>query len=158
VEVAYAPSVAGSAIATLAVPGTASGSASLQGEGTVPPPAPEPSPSQSGTGSGTPPAAGGNAPPSTGTVPPPPPAARLKLPTSGTRVGTDGVAPIGLTCPAGNSACATTMEVLLGSGAKAKKIAGWKGKVAAGGGRTVKLHLPRNIREALIREGKLAVT
>jgi CSLREA domain-containing protein len=150
VDVYFQPSLTGAAAATLAVPGTASGSASLQGEGTAQPASPNSgNASQPGVTSTT---VINGGPTVT------PPSAHLKVPASGVRVDAAGTARFGLACSTGRSACAVTLEFLSGSGPKARKLARWRGRVAAGATRSIKLRLPRAARETLARKGKLRVT
>jgi hypothetical protein len=142
IEATFAPTRVGVAEATLVVPGSAPGSATLAGIG-------GPGPARPGTGG--PPAAG---------APVPPTRVTLDAPKAGIPVGDDGVVPLRLACPAGGGACAVSLQVLRGTGAGGgvpKHLGAWRGTIAAGAKRTYRLHLGRGARQALTRRGKLPV-
>jgi hypothetical protein len=139
IEVAFAPTAVGVAEATLVVPGSAPGSATLAGIGK-----PEPArPAQSET-------------PATIS----PTRVTFDVPKAGITVGDDGVVPIRLGCPTGGGACAVSLQVLRGTGAGGgvpKHLGAWRGTIAAGAQGTYRLHLGRGSRQALARRGKLPV-
>jgi hypothetical protein len=150
VEVAFAPTAAGSLEATLVFAGSApSYFVSLHGDGTNPPPPPDPAPNPS---------------PSPAPAPPPPvapPNMRLRPHSAPYKPDAKGKVTLMVTCEsAGGTACDATLTLLPAGKSKGlpKKLGSAKTNLVPGASRRVAIKLGKKTLAALAERGRLSVT